>query len=595
MDFEVRYFENQTCEQMKTRIKSIQKEDHSNYDCFVCCISSHGNKTGVCGADDYTVNISELQEYVFSTQCPSLAGKPKVFFVDACRGGEGQKGHYLAQSGAPARGVVITDKRDFFLSFVTIPDNVAYCNPDSTKGSVYFYHLTRLLERYAKSKTLMHILHKLNEALTEESQGNKLQTAEYQSTLAKELRFYCPVQAMVRALQQELTQAQNRVQVLEREVKRKDDQIKQNDTDSANQLQGEKARHQNIATQLTDSKKTCSALKKDVASYKRQLRELQNKATESANQLQGEKAHHQNIAKQLQDSKNTCSALEKELQGEKTRHQDTAKQLTDCKKTCSALDKELQGEKTRHRDTTKQLQDCKKTCSALEKNVASYQRQLRKLQNKTKTSRRLTRCYVRARKKRKLSQTASDVTPSQWRLGIANSLPARENLHTVLGRYPRVWQGMLALKNDQSYVQMHFVSGSKDLPEQALPRAICNQALPFRISQRMHLEQPNLEGVTKRMKNEKDYTLLLAVPCGVNHLDITDQTKNLTVGFIEYLRSKLVAGIVNVSQPGTNQPAFVVYVFPPCEFSMEVVANHSQGVVEQIHDLAHVIIIITTV
>lgn len=69
----------------------------------------------------------------------------------------------------------------------------------------------------------------------------------------------------------------------------------------------------------------------------------------------------------------------------------------------------------------------------------------------------------------------------------------------MLQRYPMVWQGMLALKNDQSYVQMHFVSGSKDLPEQALPRAICNQALPLRISQRMRLEQPNLEGVTKRM------------------------------------------------------------------------------------------------
>ena len=55
------------------------------------------------------------------------------------------------------------------------------------------------------------------------------------------------------------------------------------------------------------------------------------------------------------------------------------------------------------------------------------------------------------------------------------------------------------------------------------------------------------------MQNEKDYTLLLAVPCGLSHMDITDQTKNLTVGFIEYLRSKLAAGIVNVSQPGTNQ------------------------------------------
>lgn len=63
-----------------------------------------------------------------------------------------------------------------------------------------------------------------------------------------------------------------------------------------------------------------------------------------------------------------------------------------------------------------------------------------------------------------------------------------------------VWQGMLALKNDHSFVQMHFVSGSRDLPDQALPQPlISGAALPLRISQRMRLETPNLEGVTKRM------------------------------------------------------------------------------------------------
>ena len=68
-------------------------------------------------------------------------------------------------------------------------------------------------------------------------------------------------------------------------------------------------------------------------------------------------------------------------------------------------------------------------------------------------------------------------------------------------RYPLVWQGMLALKNDQSYVQMHFVSGSMDLPTMALPsQTVYNgQTLPLRISQRMRLEPSNLEGVTKRM------------------------------------------------------------------------------------------------
>jgi hypothetical protein len=55
------------------------------------------------------------------------------------------------------------------------------------------------------------------------------------------------------------------------------------------------------------------------------------------------------------------------------------------------------------------------------------------------------------------------------------------------------------------------------------------------------------------VQNERDYTLLLAVPCGVNHPDITEQTRNLSIGFIDYLRSKQAAGIVNVSQPDSNQ------------------------------------------
>lgn len=54
-------------------------------------------------------------------------------------------------------------------------------------------------------------------------------------------------------------------------------------------------------------------------------------------------------------------------------------------------------------------------------------------------------------------------------------------------------------------------------------------------------------------QNERDYTLLLAVPSGHDQLDVNEQTKSLTIGFIDYLRSKLAAGIVNVSQPGSQQ------------------------------------------
>lgn len=71
----------------------------------------------------------------------------------------------------------------------------------------------------------------------------------------------------------------------------------------------------------------------------------------------------------------------------------------------------------------------------------------------------------------------------------------------LLQRYPVMWQGMLALKNDNSYVQMHFIAGNRQLPKQALPQPIpnSNALSPLRISQRMRLEQTQLEGVAKRM------------------------------------------------------------------------------------------------
>ena len=45
--------------------------------------------------------------------------------------------------------------------------------------------------------------------------------------------------------------------------------------------------------------------------------------------------------------------------------------------------------------------------------------------------------------------------------------------------------------------------------------------------------------------------MLLAIPCGRDHIDIMTQTKALQSGFIQYLASKQAAGIVNVAEPGS--------------------------------------------
>ena len=71
----------------------------------------------------------------------------------------------------------------------------------------------------------------------------------------------------------------------------------------------------------------------------------------------------------------------------------------------------------------------------------------------------------------------------------------------LLQRYPVVWQGLLALKNDQAAVQMHFISGSPTLAQASLPKTMAEGVTAsVKISQRMRLEQAQLEGVARKMQ-----------------------------------------------------------------------------------------------
>ncbi|KAK1801820.1 hypothetical protein P4O66_022458, partial [Electrophorus voltai] len=121
----------------------------------------------------------------------------------------------------------------------------------------------------------------------------------------------------------------------------------------------------------------------------------------------------------------------------------------------------------------------------------------------------------------------------------------------LLKKYPIVWQGHLALKNDSAAVQLHFVSGNNVLAHRSLPPP--EGGPPLRIAQRMRLEASQLEGVARRMTVESDYCLLLALPCGLDQDDVLNQTHALKTGFITYLQAKQAAGIINVPNPGSNQ------------------------------------------
>ncbi|ODN03900.1 hypothetical protein Ocin01_02796, partial [Orchesella cincta] len=170
-----------------------------------------------------------------------------------------------------------------------------------------------------------------------------------------------------------------------------------------------------------------------------------------------------------------------------------------------------------------------------------------------------------------------------------------DSLLLLLQRYPIMWQGLLALKNDSAAVQMHFVSGSMNVARDSLPSHPDGSIPPLRISQRMRLEPNQLDGVARKLQINAEHCMLLALPCGRDHMDVLHQSNNLRQGFITYLQLKQAAGIVNICHPDTQQAAYVIHIFPSCDFANENLAKIAPDLLSGVADIAHLLIVIATV
>ncbi|XP_070152806.1 protein split ends isoform X3 [Polyergus mexicanus] len=173
--------------------------------------------------------------------------------------------------------------------------------------------------------------------------------------------------------------------------------------------------------------------------------------------------------------------------------------------------------------------------------------------------------------------------------------PQADTFQMLLQRYPVMWQGLLALKNDQAAVQMHFVFGNPNVARDSLPCNSDGSTPPLRIAQRMRLEQTQVDGVARKMQTDNEHCMLLALPCGRDEVDVLQQSKNLQTGFIMYLQQKQAAGIVNIAAPGSQQPAYVVHIFPSCEFAHENLARIAPDLHQRVAKISHLLIVIATV
>lgn len=142
---------------LETSDKASGAENAVANDSFVSCILSHGNKDEIIGADSKGVKMVELERMIGRSK--KLRSKPKLFFVQACRGSNA--GAEIQSDDDKQHRV--NNRSDMFFSYATVPGDHAYRDP--TKGSWFVTEMCKTLCELAPSCTLYEMQQRVNAAL----------------------------------------------------------------------------------------------------------------------------------------------------------------------------------------------------------------------------------------------------------------------------------------------------------------------------------------------------------------------------------------------------------------------------------------------
>ena len=182
------------CQKRQTEsiFQDIAKRDEvTHHDSFVCCILSHGRDGKIISVDDKTVELTYLAEEL--KDCDRLRGKPKMFFIQACRGG--------VRDGRVDEGEIeaieVPSEADFFFGYATTAGYVAW-RSNGQDGSYYIKVLCETFCKYAKKTNLvaMHIIinHDVSQHTIEAKEKGKVvkyrEIPEFQNRLRAFVYFF---------------------------------------------------------------------------------------------------------------------------------------------------------------------------------------------------------------------------------------------------------------------------------------------------------------------------------------------------------------------------------------------------------------------
>ncbi|XP_070158551.1 caspase-1 [Polyergus mexicanus] len=159
LGFEVNDVHNSTHGDIVKQLERVADMDHSDHDCLIIAVLSHG-ELGRIFAYDTSYKADCLWQHFTADRCPTLAGKPKLFFIQACQGDRLDPGVTLKErtetDGLPSATYRIPSQADFMIAYSTIPGYFSWRN--TSRGSWFIQALCSELRENGTRYDLLTLL-----------------------------------------------------------------------------------------------------------------------------------------------------------------------------------------------------------------------------------------------------------------------------------------------------------------------------------------------------------------------------------------------------------------------------------------------------
>ncbi|KAL6440539.1 hypothetical protein ACFW04_003208 [Cataglyphis niger] len=163
LGFDIEIEKNLSHNKVMDKIEKLSQYDHTDNDCLCIIMLTHGLQNDLIWAKDVAYKSEKIWKPFTADKCITLAGKPKLFFFQACRGDQVDSGVVLSPRSLTQSEVTdtvssykIPTHADFLIAHSSVQDFYTWRNP--TEGTWYIQCLCEVLDEYGTTMDLIKML-----------------------------------------------------------------------------------------------------------------------------------------------------------------------------------------------------------------------------------------------------------------------------------------------------------------------------------------------------------------------------------------------------------------------------------------------------